>query len=240
MRNVPYQKWAQFIDEAIQHFDFEWNSVLEIASGSGILARELAKKNRNISVLSDLSPYMLQKSQELNSNTPHIAFDMNHICFQDHSFNGILCCFDSIHYLKNLDQVRASLLEMKRVLKPNGWLHLDTLSIQSARGGMFDWGHFSEHGHVDIMREAYFDADDNIQHNNFIFYSKTDLGYFKHKEHHAQFLWENSEFSQLLDQTGWSIIAMTQNFTLEPASTQPERIHWFLQPKKSIFGPTLF
>ena len=98
--------------------------VLEIATGTGILAEKIAPYCKTIEAI-DFSEKMIE--QALRKNMPdHIHFsvqDANDLQFPSHSFDAVII-LDALHVIPNT----ANVLEnIKKVLKPEGVLIAPTI-----------------------------------------------------------------------------------------------------------------
>lgn len=97
-------------------------SILDIATGTGDLAILLSKSNANRIVGLDLSAGMLEVGKEkvkalgLSEKIEMIQGDSENLPFQDNTFDAITVAFG----VRNFENLEKGLLEILRVLKPNG------------------------------------------------------------------------------------------------------------------------
>ncbi|WP_020585203.1 class I SAM-dependent methyltransferase [Desulfobacter curvatus] len=95
--------------------------VLDICCGTGSVALAFAQKHPEVqSIGYDFAIGMLHKAKEKDRSgrTQFINGDAARLSFADNSFD-VVCCSHALYELKN--EVRtAALLEMKRVVKPDG------------------------------------------------------------------------------------------------------------------------
>jgi ubiquinone/menaquinone biosynthesis C-methylase UbiE len=99
--------------------------VLEVATGSGEMFRELVKANpKGMTVGLDLSPNMAARTQaqarrKFPAAASHCgAVDVRHMPFRDASFDAVMCCY--LFELLAEDDIRLTLREIHRVLAPGG------------------------------------------------------------------------------------------------------------------------
>ena len=111
--------------------------VLEIATGSGEMFRRLVKSNPTGKTFGlDLSPNMAARTQHLArkkfpSAESHCgAVDVRSMPFKNASFDAIVCCY--LFELLSQDDIRLTLREIRRVLRPNGTFALVVIG-QNAR-----------------------------------------------------------------------------------------------------------
>ncbi len=120
-------------------------SVLEIATGTGVQLRELAKRNRSGRTAGiELSGAMLEQTRRrlaaagLNHSVELSRADALELPFEDGSFDLI-----TNSYMLDLlarDQITEALGEMRRVLRPGGRLVLSNMTkAEKRRHGIWDW-----------------------------------------------------------------------------------------------------
>ena len=105
--------------------------VVDLACGTGDLCRELAAQNlRPIGV--DLSFGMLANAR---TDAPLVQGDALRLPFPDESVDGLTCGLA----LRNLVDLKGSLVEMARILRPGGRLAL--LEVAEPENRVLRWGH---------------------------------------------------------------------------------------------------
>jgi demethylmenaquinone methyltransferase/2-methoxy-6-polyprenyl-1,4-benzoquinol methylase len=105
---------------------------LDVATGTGDLAIALAERRETTDVVGmDLLPRMLMRANAKVGQKIHLVLgDSLSLPFPD----GLFSCVTSGFSLRNMPDLRASLLEMARVLKPGG--RMVTLELVPQGGGI--------------------------------------------------------------------------------------------------------
>jgi demethylmenaquinone methyltransferase/2-methoxy-6-polyprenyl-1,4-benzoquinol methylase len=95
-------------------------SVLDLGTGTGNLAREVAAAGAALVVGADLTPGMLAVASARHDGDPHrwALADAQRLPFRDSAFDAVTNAF----LLRNLPDLDAALREMARVLRPGGRL----------------------------------------------------------------------------------------------------------------------
>lgn len=119
------QRWKNYVEKTL-NFMKEWAAipleatVLDLACGTGEFERLLLKDNPNQQVLGvDISAEMLAMAQQKLHRYSSVRFaqgNATEIPSADEQFDVVVCA-SSFHYF---DQPVNALMEMKRVLKPDG------------------------------------------------------------------------------------------------------------------------
>ena len=108
------------------------SNVLDIATGTGDLAIQFAKKTEIPTIVGlDLSEGMLEMARKKVINTPlqskieFVKGDSEALPFDDNSFEAITASFG----IRNFEHLEKGLSEILRVLKPNGLLVILETSV---------------------------------------------------------------------------------------------------------------
>nr|WP_235817870.1 bifunctional demethylmenaquinone methyltransferase/2-methoxy-6-polyprenyl-1,4-benzoquinol methylase UbiE [Formosa haliotis] len=113
-------KWRKKVVELVKNTNP--NSILDIATGTGDLAINLAETQAEKIVGLDISPGMLEvgkqkvKAKNLEGTIEMILGDSENMPFADNTFDAITVAFG----VRNFETLEKGLSEILRVLKPNG------------------------------------------------------------------------------------------------------------------------
>ncbi len=117
------ETWTEWV---FNQMDFQLGMrILELGCGTGALWREQGQRLPADCelVLSDLSRGMLQKTvSDLPVETFAYQGDAQVLPFADNSFDAVA----AHHMLYHVSDLNATLCEIKRILKPGGWLYAAT------------------------------------------------------------------------------------------------------------------
>ena len=106
----------EFVYKYLAENGFADGMILDIGSGTGVLLNHIGIKPDNYIGL-DISERMIEISTEKFPNHEFIRGTMSNMPFDDESFECVISLFGSFSYSLNH---RKTVLEIKRVLKPNG------------------------------------------------------------------------------------------------------------------------
>ena len=97
--------------------------ILDIAAGTGTSSAALAKTGAHV-IAVDFSPGMIAEGRRRNKNIEFIEADATKLPFGDNEFDAVTISFG----LRNVNEPKAALAEMYRVLKPGGRLVITEFS----------------------------------------------------------------------------------------------------------------
>ena len=113
-------KWRKKVLKMVA--DKNPNSILDIATGTGDLAILMTKTNAEKIIGLDISDGMLEvgrqkiKAQNLSNRIEMVLGDSEKMPYNDNTFDAITVAFG----VRNFENLEVGLLEILRVLKPNG------------------------------------------------------------------------------------------------------------------------
>jgi demethylmenaquinone methyltransferase / 2-methoxy-6-polyprenyl-1,4-benzoquinol methylase len=113
-------KWRKKVLKLVA--DKNPKTILDIATGTGDLAILMAQTAAEKIVGLDLSPGMLEigkikiENQQLSAKIQMVIGDSEKLPFEDNSFDAVTVAFG----IRNFETLEKGLVEIKRVLKPNG------------------------------------------------------------------------------------------------------------------------
>ena len=105
--------------------------VLDLAAGTGALAKVIARKTRRPIVAVDASKQMLDLLQAKRGRSPQllpVRADAMRLPFKEETFDAVAMAFG----LRNMPSLPGSLTEMRRVLRPGGLIALLELTTPSS------------------------------------------------------------------------------------------------------------
>ena len=127
------------IKNAIKMFKSkDMRNILDLGCGLGVNSIFLAKEGFNIwagDICKEHISELKTKANEMNiKNIICKSFDMRNIPFDDNSFDAVICTSTLNH--GTLADIRTTVNEIYRVLKPSGILITDLLSIEDSSFGI--------------------------------------------------------------------------------------------------------
>ena len=150
------------------------------------------------------------------------------------SFDMIIFLYDGINYLQSLPAYRQLFNSVSRCLKPDGLFLFDITTRENSLLHFYDFFDYQELDGTSVMRHSYFLPQNNIQKNDFLFFSPVDEQndlYKKSFETHSQKIFTPEQLKKIIPQSPFSCRGIWDGCTMQPYNAASERIHFLLQKK---------
>lgn len=124
---VNYDKWFDFINNALDRGGFTPNSVLDLACGTGEMALRFARKGIE-TVAVDLSAEMLSLAKQKADNEKLDVLFLNQDMAEFELYGTVdlvVCCLDSVNYLTSPSAVVSCFSNVHNYLNPGGYFIFD-------------------------------------------------------------------------------------------------------------------
>lgn len=209
--------WANFLVD--RWSDDHIRRVLDLCCGSGLMTAELASLGLDVVGL-DASQAMLARARTLLG--PDVPLVHAHLPALpvDGPFDAVVSTLDGLNYL-SLDDLRATFAELARVLRPGGWfvfdLHtdaiVDLLLANPVITGTEAGAHFALTSTVDVDTRA-------------CVTTITIDGPSPLTETHTQIVHSPASVRSALNDGGFEIVSVTDEYTDMPVSARTLRATW--------------
>ncbi len=184
--------WLKYIKEK------DFKTVLELASGSGIMAKILKNEGYEV-IASDISEDMKEASK-LNYDGEYLILNM--IDFKlDKRFDLIICICDSINYLY-FEELEKTFKNIYDHLNPNGRFIFDMHHpnrLQEFKEEYIEEGQIEDNVYYQWTINS--DIDDSSINEHFTFYVGDDMI----QEHHTQNVFMIEDVKKILEKVGFNV-----------------------------------
>jgi predicted TPR repeat methyltransferase len=217
-----HDRWASFLDELWSADPEDVRTVLDLCCGTGLLAGELIARGYRV-VGVDASETMLARARERLG--PEVV--LGRMTLPDLAvgggFDAAVCTFDGLNYLTP-DDFRLTLEAVARCIRPAGWLVFDL--------------------HTDAMMDftiANATVEGRSAGNDFVISSVVDPGARtcdtrieltrtrdgdSFSEQHRQYFHADADVRRSLQDAGFTVAAVEEEYTHESADASTLRATW--------------
>jgi len=224
MEHVDYPAWAAYIHRLICRWDSGAKDVLELACGTGTFAMELSALGYKMTCC-DRSESMIDiaknKSKRAGYPISYYVADMRAIP-RNRSYDVVLCLYDSMNYLLDLDEIVMLIKQVKTILKQGGIFIFD---VGTEKNSLDNFHQRYENDHeAKYSRLSRYLRDDHIQVNEV----RMHLGNRIYTEVHRQKIYSLDQIAQAINTAGMIEHGRYANLTERKGSELDERVHFVI------------
>jgi ubiquinone/menaquinone biosynthesis C-methylase UbiE len=226
MRFIDYKMWAKYIIKISKLTKKGKKSVLEIAGGSGTLAKLLAKKF-HFYVFSDRSLYMVNNSP--NDVKNKISCNFLNLPFKN-KFDFVFCTFDSVNYILTKANFVKMLYEVAYALTDNG---VFTFDVSLEKNSLKHLKYLNRQGvanKIKYSQRSEYDPKTRIHSNQFEIILANGK---KVEEIHKQKIYLFEDYFQMIEKSPFYVHGCYSAFSFNNANARSERAQFILKKKKS-------
>lgn len=225
MEHVDYDVWAAYIHQLLQRHGHGVDSILELGCGTGSLALELQPRGPYRYLGTDRSPQMVRvaeiKADEAEAPLSFAVSDFTDFTV-DTPVDAVLLLYDGLNYLLEKKQIRALMDNVYQALRPDGVFCFDQSTPANSVENHDD---FEDEGEADgfaYVRWSQYDSDERLHTTTF----ELNIRGQQFVEHHVQRAYTLAEIRALIEDSGLEEVAVYDNFSTTPATSDSQRLHW--------------
>lgn len=225
MRSIDYVKWAQYIFELSKELKKKNISALELASGTGNVAKHLHLKIKSI-ISTDISLPMLRSNNAVNQLK--VCCDMTRLPFKK-KFDFIFSTFDSINYLTTKEKILRLFENVSDCLTDTG---LFTFDVSLENNSIKYEKYLNRRGRtkeIEYRQRSFYNHRLRIHYNHF---ELTLANGKKVEEIHKQKIYRFEEYFDFIDKSDFYVHKCYKTFTFKDAGPETERTQFLLKKKK--------
>lgn len=230
MRHVDYPFWADYVQSIFAQHHAAPTTILELACGTGTLALILAERGYQVTGV-DRSSAMVDVARKKAARTQRaVAFvqaDMTTLPVEG-QFDAILCLYDSINYLLDLNTMQRTLEGVRPRLRPGGLFVFDACTEVNSRR------HFNHHtekeatSRFSYLRRSEYRVHDRIQVNEFWLLLKRNGRFDEYYECHEQRIYPIAQIIETVHAAGFEVLGAFDGFSFTLATEQSNRVHFVI------------
>jgi SAM-dependent methyltransferase len=231
MAHVDYDEWAWFVQQLCDHHDHAPGNVLELGCGTGIFASlftllDGVTSYRAVDASPDMIAVALKKNARVDADFAVQSFaELKSDPPGSRGYDTVLLLYDGLNYLMESEAIDELLARVSTVLRPGGLFIFDQSTPANSLNNesFFEDSGFS--GPIRFIRKSSYDPETAIHTTEFEL-AKNGVVY---KEKHLQRCYSGPQIQVIIEPSPLKIEGGYSGFSLEPADTESERIHWVVR-----------
>lgn len=228
MNNVPYDHWADFVDELLMRYGAKKGLLLELGCGTGSMTERMAARGYDL-IGVDFSEDMLAQAQEKKIASGHEILYLN----QDmRSFElygtvaGVYCVCDSLNYILDYDELVQVFRLVNNYLDPGGIFVLDFTTEKNFSDGLREIPIVESDGDDIMIWENIYDEEEAVNEHRLTFFLCAEDGrYDRVDEVHLQRAYSLAEIHGALADSGMIFLDAFDSETHGEPCADSVRIH---------------
>jgi len=210
-------KYLDFVENIIDERFLHKAKILDLACGTGNLALALGKRGHTVHGV-DICPQMINKARLKTTGLPGITFDVcDMVQFTSfEKYDIVLCTFDSINYLCELNDVNTLFLRVATVLNKSGIFVFDSNTTRHYIN-RHHGTHQREFNGESFIHKCRYDPDKKEAVTEFIFPDGA-------RETHRQRPYDLAELEPMLNELNLFVVKTFSRLDQSPYDKDSERI----------------
>lgn len=235
--DVNYEKWANFYERVFEKENLKIKSVLDLACGTGTLSYMLAERGYEVigvDASSDMLAEAYGKASEYEVKTAPMFINQ---CMEELDLYGtidaVVCCLDSINYLKGIETVKAAFKRIWLFLEPGGVFIFDVNTIEKLMrldGQVF----LDEKDGIYCVWRAEYDKKERACYYGMDIFTKNGTLWNRDFEEHIEYAYNAEELKNALIYSGFEDVNIYGELKLSSPEEGENRI--FITARKKNNG----
>ena len=231
MDNVPYEEWADYLEDRLKEYGVKDGLVLELGCGTGSMTELLAEKGYDmigVDNSEDMLEIAMDKRSRKGLDILYLQQDMREF-EPGEKVSAVVSACDSINYILEPEDLQAVFFCVSESLKEGGIFIFDVNTPYKYEVLMADNTIAENRDEGSFIWDNYYDADEKINEYDLTLFIKEqsedeDDIYKKFEETHFQRCYEISELKELLEQSGLVFDAVYDAYTDDQVKCDSEKV----------------
>lgn len=229
MDNVPYQEWADYLEERLKEYGIEDGLVMELGCGTGSMTELLSEKGYDMIGI-DNSEDMLELAQEKKWKTGrdilYLLQDMREFELYG-TVRAVVSVCDCVNYVTQEEELAEVFRLVNNYLDPGGVFLFDFNTKYKYQEILGDQVIAEDREACSFIWDNYYDEEEEINEYELTLFVRCEGQkslYRKYQELHYQRAYTLEQMKELLAAGGLIFEAAYDAYTLEEPTSKSERI----------------
>lgn len=231
MQRIPYADWADYVEALVRQWHGGAARTLDLACGTGSVALELSRRGWAVIGVDRSRPMLVagrEKCREYGQSVPLVVQDMRRLGFAD-GFDLVICLFDSLNYLLELDDLKATFEGVRRALVRDGLFIFDLNTEAALERELFTQEEMEEGLPIRLRWRSRYDRRSRT--------TRVDMEFFlddgrRVTETHQERAYTPAELKQALAGAGLETLAVYDAYTFRLPRKGSDRVFYVCRAGK--------
>lgn len=226
MRAVPYEAWADYVEQIVSREGVEVGLALDLACGTGSVGLALGRRGY-CTVGADLSEPMVRQAagreREAGAHFPVAVCDARRLCFRS-AFDLVVCLYDSLNYIVDDGGLERVFTGVAASLRPRGLFVFDLNTIRALELNLFTQQNLSPRSLLKYRWTSSYDDGTRLCTIEMRFWYESDGQREEFTEVHYQRAYTTDEVREWLRRAGLELTRTYDGYTFRRPSRWTNRI----------------
>lgn len=227
MDNVPYEEWADYIEDRLKEYGIEDGLVLDLGCGTGSITEKMAAKGYDM-IGVDYSGEMLEIAMEKREESGHdilyLMQDMREFELYG-TVRAIISACDSVNYILDDDDLEEVFRLVNNYLDPEGIFLFDFNTEYKYKEILGNQTIAEEREECSFIWDNFYDEEEQVnEYQLTLFVQEEDDLYRKYQEEHLQRAYTLEIIKELIEASGLVFVKAYDAYTLDEPNEYSERI----------------
>ena len=227
MDNVPYEEWADYLEDRLKEYGIRDGLVLELGCGTGSMTELLAEKGYDM-IGVDNSEDMLEIAMEKRIESGHdILYLLQNM--QEFELYGtvraIVSVCDCVNYVTDKNELQEVFCLVNNYLDPRGVFIFDLNTEYKYRELLADNTFAEAREESSFIWDNFYDESSGINEYDLTLFIREGELYRKYEETHFQRAYSLDEVKRAAREAGMEFVAAFDACTSNPVRKDSERIY---------------
>ncbi|MGN1166427.1 MAG: class I SAM-dependent DNA methyltransferase [Lachnospiraceae bacterium] len=229
MDNVPYKKWADYLEGILKEEGIEDGLVLELGCGTGNMTEELANRGYDmigVDNAEEMLEIAMKKKEKSGHDILYLLQDMQEFELYG-TVRAIVSVCDSVNYITEEKELEQVFSLVNNYLDPRGIFVFDFNTQYKYETLLGNQTIAEDREDCSFIWDNYYYEDEKINEYEltlFIKENEKDNLYRKYQEMHYQKAYTLDEIKELIEWSGLKFVAAYDAYTKEEVHDKSERI----------------
>lgn len=224
MSDMPYETWVDYVEELFRAYDCTPRRVLDLATGTGTVALELARRGYAVTGV-DKSAAMLKvarrKARQQGLRVRWVQQDLVHLQLPPASFDASVCLYDSLNYILSARNLQRAFKRIAAALKPGALFIFDLNTVSALERELFTQAGCMRGG-LRYHWTSRYNRKTRIARVQMDF----ECGDERFQEVHLQRAYTTAEICEMLSRAGMPVLDRFAGCTRLPPGRHTDRIYY--------------
>lgn len=223
--NVEYEKRADYFCRLLSLCGIKEGILLDLGCGTGSMSVEMADRGFDV-IGVDSSVGMLnaarEKCFEYGSGILLLNQEMQNIDLFG-TVDAAICVLDGINHLPSADDVKKTFEKVSLFMNPGGAFVFDVNTLYKHESVLADNAYIYETEDVFCAWQNNYNPEDGSVDIELDFFREEDGVYYRSSESFSERAYELDKIKKMLEESGFEVIGIYDDMTLEPVRANTER-----------------